>query len=256
MSAPDQKAHPLIDALNTHAPTPAVLEEVLHLEASGTLDTTVRAGIYRRALEALSGELRQEAQGGRVRTGVGRWLLKATGLTEGPDTGVAWQEHLWDATAELISHPTALPDLLDRAAERLTPEIRPNLQSLLMARLRWRARDLQRARQQRAPEVASILRGTPAAEAAEPRIIAGLAVEGALAQLADEPAARLAVERLLLGDSVAEAARLTGLSRQAIYRRLDRVRAWMGDPSATAEAPAEAPQAPDHHQAPEQPTDG
>lgn len=227
MSGTDPREHPLTTALQSQSSTPAVLEEVLHLETAGHLDTPVRVGIYRRALEALAAELRHDERGQTVRSGVARWLLSITGLESGPN-GDIWREHLWDATAELVSHPDALPNLLERASTRLKPEIRPNLQSLLLARLRWRARDLQRARQSKAPEVASAHRAVPASDAAsEARLVAGLAVDGALTNFAQDTATRHVMERLLLGDTVADAARATGMTRQAVYRRLARVRAWM-----------------------------
>lgn len=125
------------------------------------------------------------------------------------------RENLRDAFHEAV---TLIPDLLLRFRAGLDPDRRPNLRSMLVKWIHWRAGDLHDAERRHTGRCTSLQvddRAVPAR--------AELAVElGEVLALLDGEVPRVRALRLVgLGYSVAEAARLTGASRQQIYRVRD-----------------------------------
>ena len=204
----------------------APLARLLALEARGG----VEASAYGAALRALAVALRADV--GATRAGLSDWLLAGLGLLpEGPAND-PWREALWDASADLLADADGLARLLDKAAARLVdrdPPPRFNLLSMLRAKAAWRAKDMLRRRRawQQRHAAAGLEIGVVDPQA---RCLAGLVVEQVARQFGDEPGVGDALAALLQGHSVTEVARRTGQSRQAIYRGLARVRAWLEMP--------------------------
>ncbi len=201
----------------------APLARVLALEAAGAAD----AAAYQLALRGLAASLR--ADDAPARSALSDWLLAGLGLLPEPALGEPWREALWDAAADLLADAEGLADLLEKAAARLDARDAParlNLLSMLRAKAAWRAKDKLRRRrawqQRRAPAEADHGAVDPQA-----RCVAGLVVARVAQRFGDEPGLGDALAALLAGHSVTEAARRTGLSRQAVYRGLARVRAWL-----------------------------
>lgn len=214
------------------------LGRLLGLEAEGS----EAARRYARALRALADALRDRRCRERTQEELIRWLLQAVGLEALEDVvgrRTAWEEAQWDAVVDLVADATALADFLEQVAERLGAS-RPrnlNLRSLLRARVVWRARDKLRRREALQKRRAESARGDEQARVAsrgeQQRWVAALVVQRVARRAEEEDAEMVeALAGLLEGRSVSEVSRRTGLSRQQIYRRLARIRAWIEDEGA------------------------
>jgi hypothetical protein len=201
------------------------LAQVLVLERSGAVDAVADA--YVRAVRALADALEGAATRAAAQAEVSAWLLAALGLDEDEAGGDRERrEALWDAAVDVLGDAAALAAVLRVVAARVEGGARPerlNLGSILRAKVGWRARDALRRR--------AALRARTVEGAPERSVQVGYLAAVVVARVAerfgdDEPLAAVLV-RLLSGDTVSEAAAATGLSRQAVYRRLERVRRWI-----------------------------
>lgn len=208
------------------SPSTAPLETLLQAEARRDLPACAAA------LRVLAAALRAE-EGGPLQEALTDRLLAALDLVTPPGTSdaAAWREAVWDSAVDLVADGPGLAAFLDLAAsriEQLRAEARPNLFSMLRARAHWRARD-----RMRAAESGRAARARAAADEtsgdAHARLVAGLSVQGAARRFQGEPHLLNVLHRLLQGESISEVAEGTGLSRQAIYRGLARVRRWIAD---------------------------
>jgi len=181
-----------------------------------------------------AGELRRLACGLRhvedrepIQVWMTGWLLEAFGLRRPVPLGDGLQPR-WDAVSDIVGDAGALARFLERAADRTearAADARLNLLSLLKAKVLWRERDLLRAH--RAAEARCAEGPGEASRDAQSRYLASLIVERVRAEFG-EPAPNDAVlARLLAGESISEVARATQMSRQAIYRLLERIRRWL-----------------------------
>lgn len=192
-----------------------LVEAVRALEGRGALGPEV--GTYARALRALAACL--EAADDPART-----AAEALHLWVQPE---AVDGALADAAGDVFGDPAGLGRLLNRAAERIDAATRPNLRSMLRAKVIWRARDLERARRIRAGREAPMSAAPQAGRDPQARFVAALVVDRVVARFGDDPQIGPVLTALLGGSTVAETARQTGMSRPAVYRRLAQVRAWV-----------------------------
>jgi hypothetical protein len=192
-----------------------LVEAVRALEGDGALGPGAAA--YARALQALAEALAGADDGARgAADALHRWVEPATA-----DGALA------DAAGDVFGDPAGLGRLLRRAAERIDGATRPNLRSMLRAKVIWRARDLERARRARAGREAPMSAAPQAGRDPQARFVAALVVDRVVARFGDDPQLGPVLAALLGGSTVAEAARKAGISRPAVYRRLAQVRAWV-----------------------------
>ena len=209
----------------------AVTEEdplgaVLALE--DTTDPVASAPAYADALRRLADRLRGPA-GGEVQTTLTTWLLDALRLAPPAGEWASWQEARWDAAVDMAADPLELADFLQRTAERVVaqPPKRLHLLSMLRAKVVWRARDKMRRQQARVARRGDDGLGLAGAVDPQSRCVARMVVARVNEELTDAPEVQSALGVMLAGGSVTDAARESGLSRQAIYRALARIRAWV-----------------------------
>lgn len=172
---------------------------------------------YARGLRALASRCDAPA----AKAEIYRWLVReAGGALAGEDA--AHRETLRDALHDAIARA---PELLTRFHAGLDPERRPNLRSMLVRWIHWRAGNLRCAERRYAGRRWPLLvddRPTPT------RAEAVVELREVLALLdAGSPRCR-ALWLVGLGHSIMAAARLTGASRQQIYRARDTLRAAHG----------------------------
>lgn len=198
------------------------LNRLLSLEAQPAASAHEYAGVARELAAAV-----RSGEGARAK--VAAWLVEALEL-RAPDGSdwEGWREARWDSMADMVSNGPGLAQFLETVADRVEARrpSRLNLLSLLRARIVWRARDRMRRRATVRARCAvdgpeAVVRG------AQSRWMAGLVVQRVGEHLREIPGALTALERLLQGETVAEAARGSGLSRQQIYRILAKARRWI-----------------------------
>jgi len=191
-------------------------------------DAAAAAPAYARALRRLADAL-TGPNGGSVGTQVAEWLLDALQLAPPTEEWATWREARWDAAVDMAADPVELAGFFRRTADqvdRTTPR-RLHLLSLMRARVVWRARDKMRRhqlRQDRHTEATASMLPTTDPQA---RCVARLVVARVAEEVDNPPLVQQALAALLAGESVSEAAQSTGLSRQAIYRALARIRQWV-----------------------------
>lgn len=197
------------------------LRAVLALESGGDPSAVVPA--YAAALRRLADAVATPD----VLASFADWLLDALELV--PPTGewATWREARWDAAVDVSADPVELAAFFRRTADHVqaTPPRRLHLLSLLRAKVVWRARDKMRKHQLGHDRRAEV---TPGVASTDPqaRCIARLVVARMDATLDTPAQVQQALVALLSGESVSEAAKTSGLSRQAIYRALARIRQW------------------------------
>ena len=125
---------------------------------------------------------------------------------------------LRDAFHDMVA---AIPSILLRFRASLDPSRRPNLRSMLVFMIHWRANTAYKARALYASRRAALLYD-PRCAADRPDATTELREVLALLDGADPRHRALAL--VALGHNIADAARLTGVSRQAIYRIRDQLR--------------------------------
>ena len=201
----------------------APLRRVLALETGGATEGSA----YGAALRALADAVRADEP--RFEAALGRWLLNGVGVSPDASPQDPWREALWDAAADLLADREGLAGLLEKAAARVEAKAGParvNLLAMLRTKVGWRARDkLRRARRWTSRRVEAQAKDGATVDP-EARCLAALVIAQA-AQQFSEPGERQALEGLLAGESISEIARRTPLTRQAIYRLLGKVRAWI-----------------------------
>lgn len=140
-----------------------------------------------------------------------RWFMREAGgsLTAFGDDRRAG---LRDAFHEMVAR---IPGLLLRFRAGLGSERSPNLKSMLVCWIRWRASELEASRRRYTSRAVPVQLNDRAAPG-RPDLTVHLAEVLALLDGAD-PTAR-ALRLVGLGHTIAAAARLTGVSRQQIYR--------------------------------------
>ena len=156
------------------------------------------------------------------------WLLAELDLADGPGpSGHEWREVLWDAVADIAADASALAAFLETAAARLAerPKAQANLLSMLRVKAVWRARDKLRRRHAWANRIGAL--PVEPGQDLRSRWIAGLVVQRVVSRYGDEPGVLDALSAIMSGATVSEASRVSGLSRQAIYRWLARIRGWV-----------------------------
>ncbi len=197
------------------------LRAVLALESGG--DPTAVVPAYAAALRRLADAVATPD----VLANFADWLLDALELVPPSGEWATWREARWDAAVDVTADSVELAAFFRRTADHVQaqPPRRLHLLSLLRAKIVWRARDKMRKHQlgqDRQVEVAPGLASTDP----QARCIARLVVARMEASLEHPPQVQQALAALLSGESVSEAAKTSGLSRQAIYRALARIREW------------------------------
>ncbi len=209
------------------------LAQVLMLERAGPVDAVADA--YVRAVRALADALEGAATRRAAQAEVSAWLLAALGLDDDDAGGDRERrEALWDAAADVLGDAMGLAGFLRVVAARVDEGARPerlNLASMLCAKVGWRTRD---ALRRRAAARARIADGAPE-RSVQVGYLAAVVVARVAEQFGDDAPLAAVLVRLLSGDTVSEAAEATGLSRQAVYRRLERVRRWVEGADAAME---------------------
>lgn len=192
-------------------PTDLVAEELLHVvlrlerapwpESQGTY----AAGLLALAIRCDFAPAKAE---------VYRWFTREAGGSLVAH-GESHRANLRDAFHEAVA---IIPELLLRYRAGLDPGRRPNLRSMLVKWIHWRAGDLYEAEQRYAGRRST----RPIDERAAPATAEAAVELREVLALLDGAAPHLRALRLVgLGHSIAEAARLTGVSRQHIYRMRD-----------------------------------
>lgn len=210
--------------MDAHGP----LERVLALEGAGTEE----AAAYASALRTLAAALRDPSTAGEIQRRMTAWLLPALGLDpRASRVDDPWREAMWDAAADALSDANGLAGFFEKAAGALRGR-RPahlNLLALLRTRVGWRAKDkLRRRTRYRQRFGGRILPGGPQGTVDERgRKVAALVVERLEAEFEGVPHAREVVSGLLEGQTVSEVSRSVGISRQRIYRLMERMRHWI-----------------------------
>ncbi|MBU0551180.1 helix-turn-helix domain containing protein [Myxococcota bacterium] len=196
-----------------------LLERVLEMERQGA-DLTA----YCAALRRLADALETPEHGPALRDA---FIVYLSGVAPTSPNDL-WAEARWDALVDLISEVPRFAALLraiaDRAAARGQGAV--NLLSMLNARVLWRARD--NLRQRRALRRRSLSSNeTHGACHPQSRFIAQLILERVEARFCQDPEQARVLSLLLEGRTVSEVSRMTGQSRQAIYRWFGRIREWL-----------------------------
>lgn len=171
---------------------------------------------YGASLLALASRCEQPA----AQAEIYRWFLREAGgaLVVFDD---ARRARLQDAFHDMV---VAIPGVLLRFRAGLDPGRRPNLQSMLVKWIEWRAGDLHRSEARHASRRAPYR--------ADDRLASGapdlaLQLVEVLALLRGADPIKRALRLVGLGYSIASAARLTGVSRQKIYRARRALRATL-----------------------------
>lgn len=197
-----------------------MLGALLELEAS-PWPAAMRS--YGAMLVALSARC-ERCQGAKAE--VYRWYMRELAgslVVHGPERRECLQDALHEAVARI-------PGLLLHFRAGLDASKAPNFRSMLAAWVRWRAKDLYRSTWRRHADRRAELvwdgRAAPGSQAST------VEANEVLALLGGEAPTSRALRMVGLGYGVAEAARRTGVSRQAIYRARRALRALIdGDES-------------------------
>lgn len=202
------------------------LERIRSIEA--TADPNARLAAWLRAVRQLAAELAGSDFAARIQTNLVRALGESMNI--GRPTGLRWDDHRLDALHDVVGDARALAATLyryaDAAEERGPGDL--NLETMLMKKVEWRARDLHRRHALR-----HSAREKPLATAV-PRATRAQAEHHALIrQIADHAAQqgddvyRDVVRLKLSGLSDTDIARELGISRPKVQRRVGRLRAWI-----------------------------
>lgn len=229
MSAPQmpQRPPPRCFSRARRAPAGVTLDgpiaELLAIEHAGTWPAGLPA--YRRGLDALAEALGR--QDPIVRWSVYCWLEAELGGLLHHRSALLRQVRR-EALEDVVLDGELIADKLTQAAERLCPARQPNILSFMRAMVIWRANDIVRWRHRRHDErlqfqAAPVDTRIPSSWS---RAIHATTLGQLLAGFDFTRAEAKVIDLLADGESVAEAARRTGRSRQQIYRLLERMRAW------------------------------
>lgn len=205
------------------------LDALLALEDRPVDASTVDA--YATALRQMAERLVDPEGGPALQTVMTRWLLEGMGLEAPQAEWASWREVRWDAAVDIMADPAAVGRFLTQTAERLaqaTPK-RLNLLSLFKAKVVWRARDMMRRHAARQARRGALPPGQEASVDPQAQCVAGLVINRVAHHIEDAPKVQIALQAMLDGASVTDAAKQSGLSRQAIYRALARIRQWVED---------------------------
>lgn len=186
---------------------------------------------YAAALRGLAARLLDPEGGHALQTVMTRWLLDGMGLDAPEAEWASWREVRWDAAVDIMADARGVAGFLEQTADRLvdaTPR-RLNLLSLLKAKVVWRARDMMRRHVARQARRGTLASGDEPSVDPQARCVAGLVINRVAHRIDDAPKVQVALQTLLAGGSVTDAATDSGLSRQAIYRALARLRRWVED---------------------------
>ncbi len=148
-----------------------------------------------------------------------RWFVRAAGGALS-HRDAARRECLHDAFHDTV---TCISGRLLRFRAGLDPSRRPNLRSMLVAWIGWRAKELYRSRRWRHDHRRVPYRVDDRPASSRPDLAVEL--DEVLALLGGADPRRRALRLVAMGCTIAEAARLTGVSRQAIYRIREALRA-------------------------------
>lgn len=197
------------------------LRRVLEMEREGG-----DLGAYVEGLRRLAGALEDPAEGPDLRDAFVALLCEAGPPSSSEDL---WAEARWDALADLVSDTPRFTALLRTFAERA--ETRGaggqlNLISMLKARVQWRARDNLRQRRAHRRRCVEVRPGSGACRP-QSQFIAQLILERVEERFCRDPEQAEVLTLLLEGRTVSEVSRMTGQSRQAIYRWFGRIREWL-----------------------------
>lgn len=205
----------------------AALDALLALEDKPVDEATHRA--YSAGLRALAQALMDPEGGPPLQSAMTRWLLDAMALTAPSGDWTSWRAVRWDAAVDIMADGPALARFLTQTAERVDGAAprRLNLLSLFKAKVIWRARDMMRKHAARAARRGEQPAGQEASVDPQARCVAGLIINRIGHHVSDTPKVQTALEMLLAGGSITDAASGSGLSRQAIYRALARMRRWV-----------------------------
>lgn len=203
------------------------LDALLALEAKPLAGPVIEA--YAAALRALADRLRDPEGGPALQSTLTHWLLDGMALNAPSAAWGSWREVRWDAAVDIMSDAKAVGQFFDKTADRLgeAEPRRLNLLSLLKAKVVWRARDMMRRHAARAARRGAMPAGHEASADPQARCVAGLVINRIGHRLSDAPKVQTALETMLAGGSITDAAAASGLSRQAIYRALARLRLWV-----------------------------
>lgn len=203
------------------------LDDMLALEAKPLARPVIEA--YAAALRALADRLRDPEGGPALQTTLTHWLLDGMALNAPSAAWGSWREVRWDAAVDIMSDATAVARFFDQTAGRLDEgePRRLNLLSLLKAKVVWRARDMMRRHAARSARRGDMPAGREASTDPQGRCVAALVINRIGHRLTDAPKVQTALETMLAGGSITDAATDSGLSRQAIYRALARLRRWV-----------------------------
>jgi hypothetical protein len=203
------------------------LDALLALEAQPANQAMYDA--YAAGLRTVAQTLVDPEGGPPLQSVMTRWLLDAMALEAPSSEWVSWRAVRWDAAVDIMSDPHALARFLQQTADKLagTPPRRLNLLSLFKAKVIWRARDMMRKHAARAARRGEMPAGQTPSIDPQSRCVAGLVINRIGHHVQDSPKVQIALESLLAGGSITDAASASGLSRQAIYRALARMRRWV-----------------------------
>lgn len=202
-------------------------DALLALEAQPLARPIIDA--YATGLRGIAGRLRDPDAGPPLQTMLTRWLLDGMGLDAPSAAWGSWREVRWDAAVDIMADVHAVAGFFEKTADRLG-EVEPkrlNLLSLLKAKVVWRARDMMRRHAARAARRGQMPAGREASSDPQSKCVAGLVVNRIGHRLTDAPKVQAALQTMLAGGSITDAASDSGLSRQAIYRALARIRRWV-----------------------------
>ncbi|MGK0359881.1 MAG: hypothetical protein ACI9U2_002187 [Bradymonadia bacterium] len=203
------------------------LDDLFALEAKPLTRAIIDA--YAAALRALAQRLGDPEGGPALQTTLTHWLLDGMSLKAPSDTWGSWREVRWDAAVDIMADAAAVARFFEQTAGRLdaVEPRRLNLLSLLKAKVVWRARDMMRRHAARAARRGHMPAGREASTDPQAQCVAGLVINRIGHRLTDAPKVQTALETMLAGGSITDAAAASGLSRQAIYRAFARLRRWV-----------------------------
>ena len=184
---------------------------------------------YAAGLRGIAERLRDPDDGPALQSMLTQWLLDGMALHAPSDAWGSWREVRWDAAVDVMADADAVARFFEQTAGRLD-EAEPkrlNLLSLLKAKVVWRARDMMRRHAARAARRGEMPVGREASTDPQAKCVAGLVINRIGHRLTDAPKVQTALQAMLAGGSITDAAAESGLSRQAIYRALARVRRWV-----------------------------